>query len=185
MLFFIWTLANPKVDNSPPDVSNFQYSRTSSMLPEGHLKLICSPCQMENPVVNLDRKFMPFRGVGFPLMGWESGMGHPPPSQSHNYFKKQKPIKNDALPHEALPLLKNKISLTDKQTPSIVKWGPHSRKWFLKKPWKIRNCHNTCVSIIKQHWKKMAEIQQKHDFLTWNIQNFARNSLLESSILLN
>ena len=31
----------------------------------------------------------------------------------------------------------------------------------------------------------MAEIQQKHDFLTWNIQNFARNSLLESSILLN
>ena len=109
----------------------------------------------------------------------------PPPSPSHDYFKKQKPIKNDALPHEALPLLKNKISLTDKQTPSIVKWGPHSRKWFLKKPWKIRNCHNTCVSIIKQHWKKMAEIQQKHDFLTWNIQNFARNSLLESSILLN
>lgn len=40
----------------------------------------------------------------------------PPPSPSHDYFKKQKPIKNDAL-----PLLKNKISLTDKQTPSIVK----------------------------------------------------------------
>ena len=33
---------------------------------------------------------------------------------------------------------------------------------------------NTCVSFIKQHWKKMAEIPQKHDFLTWSIQNFVR-----------
>lgn len=47
--------------------------------------------------------------------------GAPPPSPSHDFFKKQKPIKNDALPHEALLLLKNKISLTDEQTPSIVK----------------------------------------------------------------
>ena len=26
----------------------------------------------------------------------------------------------------------------------------------------------------KQHWKKIAEIPQKHDFLTWSIQNFER-----------
>ena len=31
---------------------------------------------------------------------------------------------------------------------------------------------STCVSLIKQHWKKMAEIPQK--FLTWSIQNFIR-----------
>ena len=43
-----------------------------------------------------------------------------------------------------------------------------------KKPWKMRNCHYTCTSIIKQHWKKMAEIPQAHDFLTWSIQNFVR-----------
>ena len=30
---------------------------------------------------------------------------------------------------------------------------------------------NTCVSIIKQHWKKMAEVPQERDFLTWSIQN--------------
>ena len=33
---------------------------------------------------------------------------------------------------------------------------------------------NTCISIIKQHWKKIAEIQQEHDFLIWSIQNFVR-----------
>ena len=27
---------------------------------------------------------------------------------------------------------------------------------------------NTCVSIIKQHWKKMAEIPQEHDFNTFD-----------------
>ena len=55
--------------------------------------------------------------------GWHGAPPHPPstPPTSYDFFKKQKPIKNDALPHEALPLLKNKISLTDKQTPPIVK----------------------------------------------------------------
>ena len=33
---------------------------------------------------------------------------------------------------------------------------------------------NTYVSLIKQHWKKMAEIPQECDFLTWSIQSFAR-----------
>ena len=30
------------------------------------------------------------------------------------------------------------------------------------------------VLLIKRHWKKMAKIPQKHDFLTWTIQNFLR-----------
>ena len=38
-----------------------------------------------------------------------------------------------------------------------------------KKPEKLGTDINTCVSIIKQHWRKMAEIPQEHDFLTWGI----------------
>ena len=30
------------------------------------------------------------------------------------------------------------------------------------------------VSIIKQHWKKMVEIPQEREFLTWSIQKFVR-----------
>ena len=33
---------------------------------------------------------------------------------------------------------------------------------------------NTCISLIKEHWKKMAEIPQKQDFLMWSIQNLIR-----------
>ena len=47
---------------------------------------------------------------------------------------------------------------------------------------------NTCVSLIKQHCNKITETPEKHDFLTWSIQNFVkkrkkRNSLLENIIL--
>ena len=33
---------------------------------------------------------------------------------------------------------------------------------------------STCVSIKKQHWKKMEEIPLERDFLTWSFQNFVR-----------
>ena len=46
-----------------------------------------------------------------------------------------------------------------------------SRKQFLeKKGKKLETAINTDVSLIKQHWKKMAEIPQKHDFFIWSIQ---------------
>ena len=49
------------------------------------------------------------------------------------------------------------------------------QKEFLeKKPKKIESVINTCVSLIKQHWEKMAEIPQERDFVTWRIQNFVR-----------
>ena len=32
----------------------------------------------------------------------------------------------------------------------------------------------TCVSIIKQHWKKKADILQESHIITWSIQNFVR-----------
>ena len=50
-----------------------------------------------------------------------------------------------------------------------------SRKWVLEKKTlqKSQTDINTCVSLIKEHWKKMTEIPQKHDFLTSSIKNFS------------
>ena len=45
---------------------------------------------------------------------------------------------------------------------------------------KSETVFNTCVSFIKQRLKKMAEIPQKRDFLTWSFQNclvLLRNSV--------
>ena len=44
-----------------------------------------------------------------------------------------------------------------------------------KKPKRLETIINTCVSLIKQHWRKMLEVPQKRDFLTWSIQNFVGN----------
>ena len=41
-------------------------------------------------------------------------------------------------------------------------------------PQKSETVIDTCVSLIKQDWKKMTEIPQKRDFLTRSIQNFIR-----------
>ena len=53
---------------------------------------------------------------------------------------------------------------------------PPSRILFLEQnPEKSETViNNNCVLLLKQHWKKMAEIPQKRDFLTWSIQNFVR-----------
>ena len=41
-----------------------------------------------------------------------------------------------------------------------------------KKLKKSETAINTCIVIIKQHWKKMAEVSEECDFITWNNQNF-------------
>ena len=33
---------------------------------------------------------------------------------------------------------------------------------------------NTCILLLKEHWKKLAKIPQKCDFLSWSIQNFIK-----------
>ena len=43
-----------------------------------------------------------------------------------------------------------------------------------KQPEKSETVINACILIIKQHWKKMAEVPQEHDFLTQGIQIFVR-----------
>ena len=46
--------------------------------------------------------------------------------------------------------------------------------FWKKKFKKSETVINTCVSLMKQHPKTMAEIPQKRDFLIWNVQNFVR-----------
>lgn len=42
-------------------------------------------------------------------------------------------------------------------------------KWFLEKSFKkLEAAINTCVLLIKQHWKKIAEITQKCVFFLEN-----------------
>ena len=71
---------------------------------------------------------------------------------------------------------------TPPSPPSHLKMkSPHwkvkasSRKWFPEKnPEKSETVINTCASIIKYYWKKMTEIPQERDFLTFSIQNLVR-----------
>ena len=91
------------------------------------------------------------------------------------------PLKNEAhTPHPLPP---------EKQTPPPLKNEVPFQKMISRKKypknWKLP--FNIYVSLIKQHWKKLAEIPQKRDFLTCSIQNFTKkpNSLLEIIILLD
>ena len=43
-----------------------------------------------------------------------------------------------------------------------------------KKTPRLETVINTCGSIIKQHWKKMTQVQQECDFLFLRIQHFVR-----------
>ena len=91
-------------------------------------------------------------------------------------FLKNPPIKSDA-PNDApppFPPLKKEGPPSEKQPPHWKVKLP-SRKWFLeKKPPKLETVINSCISVIKQHWKKIAEIPQECDFFTWSIQNVVR-----------
>ena len=61
------------------------------------------------------------------------------------------------------------------KSPPHWKVMPFSRKQYLEKsPEILEIAINTCASIIKQHWKMIAEIPQERDFLTCNIQNLVR-----------
>ena len=109
----------------------------------------------------------------FSYYGGRGGMGAPPSPHSTIVFETH-PIKTDAPPPQrGIPHLK--IKLRNWKTTLHCKAKPPSRKWFLEKnPEKSEAVINTCVSVIKQHWKKMAQIPQEHDFLTCSIQNFVR-----------
>ena len=54
---------------------------------------------------------------------------------------------------------------------------PHTHTHTLKNEasfQKLETVINNCVSLIKQHWKKMTVIPQKRNFLNQSIQNFVR-----------
>ena len=101
---------------------------------------------------------------------------------SYNFFLKPHhqnpaaPLPMGCCPPPPSPL-KNKAPHLKNQFPHW-KVKPPSRKWLLEKSLKkSATVINTCVSIIKQHQKKMAEISQECDFLTWNVQNFVTNQI--------
>ena len=87
-------------------------------------------------------------------------------------FFKLLPIKTDAT-HETFPYLKMKPTHL-KTNPPLKSEAPFKEMIPRKNPEKSETVINTWVSGIKQHWKKMAEITQEHDFLTWGIQTFVR-----------
>ena len=82
------------------------------------------------------------------------------------------PIKNLPPPPPPPPLGR---LLQLKKTPLPLKSEASFQEMIpRKKQKKSETVINTCVSLIKQHWKTMAEIPQKRDFLTWRIENFVR-----------
>ena len=72
------------------------------------------------------------------------------------------------------PHLKMKPPYLKNNLPQLKSEAPFQGMIPRKKPNKLETVINTCVSIIKQHWKKMAEIPQECDFLTCSIQYFVR-----------
>ena len=95
-------------------------------------------------------------------------MGGCPPLHHMIFFFKIPPSKLMPPPSMGHPPLKNEAPHWKVKHPS--------RKLIIeKKPQKkLETVIVTCVSLMKQHWRKMAEIPQKCDFLTWSIQNFIR-----------
>ena len=96
-----------------------------------------------------------------------------PPPPSYNFFSTPSPssIKTDVTLKNEAPHWKEK---------------PSSRKWFLEKnPGKSETVNNNCLSVLKQHRKKMAEILQEYDFLTCSIQNFVRKVKQKINYVIN
>ena len=95
----------------------------------------------------------------------------PPPS---HIFWNPLLIKTDA-PHGVSPRLKMKLPNWKTTAPHWKMKFPFRKRFLEKKiQKKSETIINTCVSLIKQHWKKMAAISQKRDLLTWSIQRFIR-----------
>ena len=84
-------------------------------------------------------------GGGAPFPSCNSFWNHPPPHQN-----RCPPLKNETIPvcKKTTVPLKSKVSF-QKMIPK-------------KPPQKSETLINTCVSIIKQHWKKMVEITQEY-----------------------
>ena len=73
------------------------------------------------------------------------------------------------MPPMGHPPLKNEAPPNWKTTPPppLKSEAPFQEMTPRKKTEKSKTVINICVSIIKQHWKKMAEIPQEHDFLKY------------------
>ena len=115
----------------------------------------------------------------YPLQGFHSGghRGLPPPSPILQIFLKTYPSKL-LLPPLGGPLLKNEAPPpppSEKQPPPPLKnEAPFLEMIPRKNLKKSETVINNCISIIKQNWKKMGEIPNECDFITWSNQNFVQ-----------
>ena len=93
---------------------------------------------------------------GFPIVGGGHG-GVPPPILQ--FFLKTPSIKTDAPPWSTPTPLKNKAPhLKNNPSPPLKSETPFQEMIPRKKTQKNQKLINTCVSIIKQHWRKMVEM---------------------------
>ena len=90
---------------------------------------------------------------------------------SYNFF--QTPLLKLIHPM-GVPQVKLKPPIWKTPSPQLKSESSFPEMIPRKNPKKSDTVINTCVSIIKQHWKKMVEIPQGHDFLTWGIQTFVK-----------
>ena len=68
--------------------------------------------------------------------------------------------------HPFPPNIKMKPSPSEKEPPPLKSEAPFQEIIPRKNLEKSDAVINTCVSVIKQHWKKMVEIPQEHVFVT-------------------
>ena len=105
------------------------------------------------------------------------GVWGAPSPPSYDYFNPpSKPMAPPAMghPHVKMKPPPPPPPLSEKQS-TLTRWTPLPGNDCQKKnPEKLETIINTCASIIKQHWKKVAEILQERDFFTCSIQNLVR-----------
>ena len=102
---------------------------------------------------------------GFPLIGGDIGSTPPPPTHTHTHsanFFNPNPIKAVAHPWGA-PYLKMKLPPLKNNLPLHYKMKSFFKKCIVKKIQPSKSVIN--ASLVKQHWKKLAIILQKHQFL--------------------
>ena len=107
--------------------------------------------------------------------GWHGGVRH----LSYNFY--ETPYQNRC------PHIKIESPIREITSSAMRHWKMKltSTKWFTEKILeKLETVINTCFSIIKQHWKKMEQIRQEPDFITWSMLNF-KKYLLKNVMLLD
>ena len=97
-------------------------------------------------------------------------MGGTPPHRMVFFLTAPPPHQNQCPPPCGTPHLKKKPPCHLKNKPPPLKSEASFQEMIPREILeKSEIVINTCVSVIKQHGKMMAEIPQESDFITWSI----------------